>query len=99
MAIITKLPGLEIIAGFKGMLDFYHWMGIPCVRAWPRSPGPRRAPAVEAQWPAWGFAGSYWNSLSREVKEAYIKMASGYPVTGRDLFTKSYISGATIKIE
>lgn len=96
MAKIKKLPGLAIINGFKGKLDFYVWMGIPCVRSWPRSPGHDRTPAVETQWPAFAFAGSYWESLSTEVQQAYVSMASGFPVTGRDIFTKSFISGKSI---
>ncbi|GAH92479.1 unnamed protein product, partial [marine sediment metagenome] len=45
-----------IIKGFKGTLDFYVWKGITCVRSWPRSPGRKRAPAVQAQWPAFAWA-------------------------------------------
>jgi len=68
-------------------------MGIPVARKWPRSPGKRRTPAVEAQWPIFAAAAKLWNELSQEVKDAYIKMASGTALAGRDLFTKSYITG------
>lgn len=32
----------------KGVLDYYVWRGIPCVRSWPRSPKLPRAPRVKA---------------------------------------------------
>lgn len=99
MAKLTKLPGMEIIDGFKGVIDFYLWNGIPCARSWPRSPGSDRAPAVKEQWPAFAFAGSYWNNLALEVKQAYIDMAAGYPITGRDLFTQSFINGRTVVLD
>ncbi|GAI21985.1 unnamed protein product, partial [marine sediment metagenome] len=49
MAVITKMPGMAIVNGFKGTLDFYVHCGTNCVRKWPRSPGHSRAPEVEAQ--------------------------------------------------
>ncbi|GAH98539.1 unnamed protein product, partial [marine sediment metagenome] len=36
MARIDVLPSIEIIRGFRGILDFYVRRGTPCVRAWPR---------------------------------------------------------------
>jgi len=86
------MPNLAIINGFKGTVDFYIHNGVPCARRWPRSPGRRRAPPVEAQWPAFSWAASHWNSLSPEVQEAYRLTASDTNMSGRDLFVKSYIS-------
>ncbi|GAI32170.1 unnamed protein product [marine sediment metagenome] len=98
MAKIKALPGKDVIGGFRGVLDFYVWCGIPCVRSWPRSPGQQRAPLVEQQWPIFGFSGTYWNHLPLEIKEAYNQMAAGVPTTGREIFTKSFISGNTTRI-
>ena len=92
MAKLIALPHQAIISGFKGTVDFYVNMGIPCARRWPRSPGHRRAPAVESQWPPFAWASSNWNSLSPIVQEAYRQTAQGTTLTGRDLFTKSYIT-------
>lgn len=85
------LPALDIIDGFKGKLDFYIHDGIPCVRSWPRSPGKKRAPAVEAQWPIFAWAAAHWKSLTPYVREAYITTAEGMTMTGRDLFVKAFI--------
>ena len=103
MARLTALPELARISGFKGVIDYYVYHpsdpaitgvhGTPCARRWPRSPGHRRAPAVEAQWPAFSQAVTYWPQLSPEIKHAYIKMASGTGLSGRDLFTRSYLKG------
>lgn len=97
MAKLKALPGKDVIGGFRGTIDFYVHCGVPCARSWPRSPGRKRAPLVEEQWPAFAFAGNYWAKLPTEVIEAYNENASGFPVSGRDIFTKSYINGTTIK--
>lgn len=102
MARLETLPSEAIISGFRGVIDYYVYhpscpaetgvKGIPCARRWPRSPGHRRAPAVEAQWAAFAWAAANWNSLSPEVQEAYNQTAQGSGMSGRDLFVKSYIS-------
>lgn len=93
MVKLTALPSLAIINGFRGVVDFYYNMGIPCARRWPRSPGRRRAPAVEAQWPAFSFAVFAWQLLTPRIQEAYRITAHGTNLSGRDLFIKGYISG------
>lgn len=93
MAILTALPSLDIISGFKGTIDFYLWMGIPVARSWPRSPGHDRAPAVEAQWPAFRIAATAWDNLDEATQDAYRHMAAGTDFTGRDMFARSYLSG------
>ena len=99
MAKITNMPGLAIINGFKGTIDYYVHDGQPCVRKWPRSPGHNRAPAVEAQWTAFTWAASNWNSLSKEVQDAYNRTAAGSNLTGRDLFVKNFITAQYLRLE
>lgn len=98
MAKIAKLPSLAIINGFKGTIDFYVHDGQPCARSWPRSPGHKRSPAVQAGWSAFTWASQNWQALSEEVRHAYRDMASGTNMTGRDIFVKSYISSAFIRL-
>ena len=93
MAKLKALPSMAIISGFKGKLDYYLHDGQVCVRRWPRSPGHRRAPAVEAQWPAFTASAGLWNQLSQEIRDAYNEMASGTGLSGRDMFTRSYLTG------
>ena len=99
MAKVTQLPGMEIISGFKGVVDYYVYMGVPCARKWPSSPGHKRAPAVEAAWPAFSWSASNWNNLSQPVRDAYNRLAANTGMTGRDIFTKSFINGSTLYLE
>ena len=96
MAKIGKLPGTAVIKGFKGVLDYYVWKGIACVRSWPRSPGHKRAPAVEAQWSAFSEATKLWQLLSPEVQDAYNQMAAGTHMSGRDIQVKTYLTNLSI---
>jgi hypothetical protein len=96
MAKLDALPEQAIIDGFKGRLDYYYYMGIPCCRSWPSSPGPKRAPAVESQWPVFADASRLWNTLSPEVQQAYNAMASGSTLSGRDMMVKMYINARSI---
>ena len=98
MAKITKMPGMEVVDGFKGVIDYYVHCGQACVRSWPTSPGHGRAPAVEAQWPAWTVASRLWALLSQDVRDAFNQMAAGTNLSGRDIQVKSYISRAHIRI-
>lgn len=93
MVKLTALPEQAIISGLKGKIDFYLWKGIPVARRWPRSPGHRRAPAVEAQWPAFSYATKLWPYLSLELQAAYRETVHGTKMSGRDLLIKAYITG------
>lgn len=97
MAKIAKMPGLEVIDGFKGVIDFYVNMGLACARSWPRSPGHDRAPAVMDKWPAFSWAASNWQTLSQDIRDAFNAMAVGTNLTGRDIFVKSYLSSAHLR--
>jgi len=93
MARITRLPSQAIIDGYKGTLDFYVCMGIPCVRKWPTSPGHIRSEAVMQQWPIFTLAAQLWRQLSESARQPFVEMAMSTNLTARDVFTKSYISG------
>ena len=102
MTKLRALPGQSIIDGLKGVIDYYvHYQscdrssagsGTPCARSWPRSPGQDRAPAVEAQWPAFTYAATNWNSLDPYVQDAYKATVQETNLTPRDLFTKAFIT-------
>lgn len=93
MAKITQLPSQAIISGFKGTLDFYLWKGIACVRKWPRSPGKKRAPAVEAQWNDFKTATKLWNELIQEERDNFNHLASGTGLSGRDVAERAFLKG------
>jgi len=93
VARITAMPTLDIIDGYKGTLDFYINMGIPCVRSWPKSPGKLRSQAVMAQWPIFTHAAKEWKNLSPAVQQAYTKYATNSGLTGRDMLMRAYLRG------
>lgn len=93
MAKLAKMPNQAIIDGFKGAIDFYVYMGIPCARKWPKSPGHSRSPAVMAQWPIFSYAAKEWNNLSKAVRDAFQELATDSGLSARDMFMRAYIQG------
>lgn len=93
MAIIKEMLGEKVISGFKGTLDFYYYMGVPCCRAWPKSPGSNRTPAVQAGWALFANASREWDNLSPEVRRTYEELATGSALSGRDMFMRAYMKG------
>ena len=93
MAKLEVLPSMAIIDGFKGVIDFYVHRGIPCARAWPRSPGKKRSLAVEAQWPSFAYASREWTNLSPAVQAAYNELATNSGLSGRDMQVRAYLTG------
>ena len=93
MAKLETMPHEAIVSSFKGVVDFYFWMGIPVARSWPLIPPYTRSAAEEATHVPFVRAVALWPLLSPEVQRAYQTMAIGSALTNRDVFTKSYISG------
>lgn len=93
MAIIPALPAEDIVDGLRHTIDFYCHDGLICVRKWPRSPGKKRAPPVQAQWPAFRYINKQSSYLSASLITAYQEMARGSRLTWKDLLVRSYIKG------
>ncbi|MBA7671204.1 hypothetical protein ES703_79357 [subsurface metagenome] len=93
MAIIKEMPGQKIIDGFRGVIDFYYYMGVPVARSWPRSQGNSQTPASVAQWPVFSYVNKLWKDVSPEVRAAYEDMTAGTNLTAKDMFVRGYISG------
>ena len=93
MAIVKEMPSEAIIGGFKGRLDFYYWMGIAICRKWPSKPSQERNFHVRSQWPAFTIAAHAWKDLPASIQVLYEDMARGTILTGRDVFTRGYLSG------
>lgn len=90
MARLTALPSIDIIRGFKGVLDFYLWKGLPCVRRWPRMTKAKQTQASKDAAALFGQISSDYRLLPPLALEAYQIEAATQPRTARDL----YISGA-----
>ncbi|MBA7493217.1 hypothetical protein ES702_03783 [subsurface metagenome] len=87
------MVGEKVISGFKGTLDYYYYMGIACVRKWPKSPGKKRSPAVMAWWVPFTYAVYQWQHITPEVRRAYEELATGTGLSARDMFIRSYMKG------
>lgn len=98
MAIIKHMVGLKVISGFRGVIDFYVYMGQPCARKWPKSPGKIRSAAVMEQWVAWRYITQVWNQIDPAIQDAYRDTAQNTNLTGRDLFSKNFISASYLKL-
>jgi len=84
---------LKVISGFRGVIDYYYYMGVPCARRWPRKPSQARSAPVRAQWPIFTRAVELWAEISSDLRQAYEDMAVSTNLTARDMFIKGYISG------
>lgn len=93
MAKIKHMIAERVISGFKGTLDFYYYMGVACVRKWPKSPGKKRALAVMAWWAPFTYAVQEWNNLSPEIRRTYEELATDTGLSARDMFMRAYIKG------
>lgn len=98
MAILKHMIGEKAISGFRGVVDFYYYMGVPCARAWPKSPGRSRSPAVQAQWQPFQEAAQLAKELSPTMIDFYSRNAAGTNMTWKDLFFRSYMSGLPTEV-
>ncbi len=89
MARLTALPSIDIIRGFKGILDFYLWKGLPCVRAWPTWRPARQSDASKTAALLFGAIIQAFSLTHSAVLEQLAIEATGIPRTARDI----YVSG------
>lgn len=71
MAKIPTFPAFQIIAGFKGKLDFYTWKGIRIVRKWPVITGHHSTPRESSNQARFRYFQKSLKSISRDTKELY----------------------------
>jgi len=85
MGKLSRMPSVEIISKFAGLVDFYFWKGIVCFRKWPR-----RRKVTTARWRATNtkFTGCVlaYNQLTDQERALWRERATGTGVSGRDAF-------------
>lgn len=89
MARLPALPSLEIIQGFKKIIDFAVWKGLPYARAWPRF---RRAKLTTASIAAATLFGQIIKSyalLAALAHAFFNEDAKDQPRTPRDIFVSA----------
>ena len=94
MAVLSALPEQSIIDGYRGVLDFYYYCGLPVARSWPRSPGKTRAPKVVAAAAQFDWVQKSTTALPADIKYAWMALPQGQSLTWRDWATRLTISGA-----
>lgn len=99
MARIHALPSIEIIRGLKGILDFYVWRGLPCVRAWPKyRPAKQTAPSLAAA-TLFGAIIKGYNLLGDGARDAYYDAAIGIPRSPRDIYVTGVYGNLHVRQE
>lgn len=93
MAIMERMPSQAIISAYKGVLDFYEYMGIPVCRKWPNFSHVKWSDAVKQSQADFGYASSMASQVSASVASAYRDMAKGSPFSWKDLLVKGYFIG------
>ena len=83
---IDHLPALEVIRGLRGILDFYYWKGVPCVRKWPVIPKSHRSPKAVASAAIFGAIIQGFALVGSTLKTLYEQDAAAQPRTARDIF-------------
>lgn len=89
MAKLKALPDLEIIRGFKGVIDFYMCRGIPCARAWPRFRPSLRTPASIASARLFGQIVMAYALLAAVAQAFFAEDAADQPRTARDIMVSA----------
>ena len=90
MAIIKHMVAQKVIDGFKGVIDFYLYMGVPCVRSWPRSQGKSQTPASVAQQPMFTYVQKLRPQVSAFVQDNYKTLAMDCGLHKWDWFMRGY---------
>jgi len=90
MVKLASVPPRGIVLGLKGAIDFYSWKGQVVARRWPRSPGKRRAPAVEAQWEDFKTVTQGFKTIDSTVIPALASMVAGTQLVTKDQQVQLY---------
>lgn len=93
MAKLSAMPDQVTVDSFKGVVDFYLYKGQACARSWPQWKRREPWPDERSNQLIFSYAARMWRYLPQAVRDAYNQMAVSVPVTGRDIFIRSYIKG------
>jgi len=91
MAKVTVLPDQAIIDKLAGVLDYYTYMGIPCVRKWPVLHVTDRTEAVKAMWPFFRYINQLAGTLPPYVVQQWQAMIEGSTLTWKDMLNRAYL--------
>jgi hypothetical protein len=93
MARLTNLPAQQLIDGFKGVLDYYLWLGIPCARKWPVWHKREPTAAEYANQELFAAVVTAWNDVDAVSRKAFFDLAVGTGLTARDMYVRASMKG------
>jgi len=91
MARLTALPSIDIVRRLAGVLDFYMWKGLPCVRAWPRYRPARQTAGSKASAALFGAIVKGYNLLGQGPLEAFRADAADHSRSARDIYVSAVL--------
>lgn len=93
MTKLAALPDKKIIDSLKGVLDFYVYLGIPCVRTWPRYDPRRYPPTVIPPQDDFRYINQAVAELPDYIIAAYKEQAGGTRLAWKDVAVRCYLAG------
>ncbi|KKL48984.1 hypothetical protein LCGC14_2320040 [marine sediment metagenome] len=90
MAKLLQLPEAAIIDGFRGVLDFYVWKGIACVRSWPQNKASGYTPGARLNQARLARSSRLKRFISPAVKVGLDRYRSGGNYVWADVHTAAY---------
>jgi len=91
MASLESLPSLEIIQGYKGVIDYFVTRGIPCARRWPRYSKSRMSASSLQAAALFGQIVQAYALLPANVKQELSLEAADQPRSGRDIWVSGVL--------
>ena len=91
MARLYSLPSLEIIQGYKGVIDYFITRGIPCARRWPRYSKSRMTASALQAAALFGQIVQAYALLPANVKEELTLEAADQPRSARDIMVSAVL--------
>ena len=94
MATLSQMPSQQVIDGYKGKIDFYLWLGLPCARKWPVYKPRTPTQAEKANQDRFAAINSAWRNIDPVSRQAFQDMATGTGLTARDMYVRTSMKGA-----
>lgn len=89
MARLKSLPNLQIIQGFKGVIDFYVRNGVPCARRWPRYRPANQTEPTKAAAAVFGSVIRNYHLLGEDALNFFVLDAADQTRTPRDIYASA----------
>lgn len=98
MVKLSGVPPRGVILGFKNVVDFYSWKGIPVARRWPRRPTQPRTLAVQATAADFKFVTQGFKDIQASIMDALIGMTTGTQLITKDEQVILFYGGAITEL-